>query len=64
VRTTLDLPGPLLDEAFKVCHQRTKTALIITALENLIRKSKLDALRHFKGKVNMDINLPLLRDRK
>jgi len=64
MRTTLDLPGSLLNEAFKVSHQRTKTALIITALENLIRKSKLEAIKNFKGKVNLDINLSTLRDRK
>ncbi len=48
MRTTLDLPSLLLDEAFKVCHQRTKTALIITALKNLIRKNKLEMLKQYK----------------
>jgi len=64
MRTTLDLPGALLNEALQASHQRTKTAVIITALENLIRKSKLEGLRQFKGKVNLNVNLSALRDRK
>ena len=38
MRTTLDLPENLLQEAMKVTHIQTKTKVIITALEELIRK--------------------------
>lgn len=40
MRTTLDLPENLLNEAMRVTHSETKTAVIVLALEELIRKSK------------------------
>jgi len=54
MRTTLDLPG-ILKEAMKTTHIQTKTKVIITALEELIRKSKISELKKFKGKVDLDI---------
>ena len=44
MRTTLDLPEDLLDEAMKATKINTKTKVIITALEDLIRKSKISGL--------------------
>ena len=45
MRTTLDLPENLLKEAIKVTNTGTKTMVIITALEELIRKSKIFGLK-------------------
>ncbi len=64
MRTTLDLPEPLLNEAIKLSHQKTKTSVIITALEDFVRKNRIQGLKRFKGKVNFDIDLDALRDRK
>ena len=64
VRTTLDLPRPLVDEAMKLSHQKTKTAVIITALEDFVRKSRIQGLKRFRGKVRLDIDLNTLRHRK
>ncbi len=63
MRTTLDLPENLLDEAMKLTHTHTKTAVIIKALEELIRKSKLSELKNYRGKIDLDIDLNKLRDR-
>ena len=63
MRTTLDLPENLLDEAMKVSRPKTKTAVIIKALEELIRKSKISELKKFRGKIDMDLDLNELRDR-
>lgn len=63
MRTTLDLPDALIQDAMKVSHQRTKTSVIITALQDLIRKSRLQELKSFKGKVNIDLDLASLRKR-
>jgi hypothetical protein len=63
MRTTLDLPEKLLDEAMQVSHQQTKTAVIILALNELIRKSKISAIKEYKGKVNLDMDLNVIRDR-
>ncbi len=64
MRTTLDLPEELLSEAMKVTNIRTKTKVIITALEELIRKSTISEIRHYKGKVDLDIDLKTLRSRQ
>jgi hypothetical protein len=64
MRTTLDLPENLLDEAMKATHIKTKTKVIIVALEELIRKSKISELKKFKGQLDLDIDLNTLRGRQ
>lgn len=64
MRTTLDLPEKLLKEAMESTRIQTKTKVIITALEELIRKSKISGLKKFKGKIDLDIDLDDVRGRK
>ncbi len=64
MRTTLDLPDNLVNEAMKATHIKTKTKVIITALEQLIRKAQLSEIKEFKGKINLDIDLETIRGRK
>ena len=64
MRTTLDLPENLLNEAMRVTHSDTKTAVIVLALEELIRKSKISDIKKFKGKIDLDIDLDEIRDRQ
>ena len=63
MRTTLDLPEDLLIEAMKLTHTNTKTGVIVRALEELVRKSKIFDLKKYKGKIHLDINLDEIRDR-
>jgi len=63
MRTTLDLPEELMKKAMKASHQRSKTATIITALQDLVRKNRLQQLKSFKGKVDINIDLNALRKR-
>ena len=64
MRTTIDLPENLVKEAMKLTKINTKTKVIITALEELIRRSKLSQIKEFKGKINLDINLDIIRGRQ
>ena len=64
MRTTLDLPDKLIDEAMNASRINTKTKVIITALEELIRKSKIAGLKDFKGKVDLNIDMDDVRGRK
>jgi hypothetical protein len=64
VRTTLDLPERLMDEAMRLSHERTKTAVIVAALEAFVRQQRIRGLKRFKGKVSLDIDLSALRDRR
>ena len=63
MRTTLDLPEELLDEAMKITQTGTKTGVITFALRELIRKSKISNLKKFRGKIDLDIDLDEIRDR-
>ena len=64
MRTTLDLPNALVEEAMKLSHQRTKTAVLVTALEDFVRKNRIQGLKKFRGKVKLDIDLDKLRKRQ
>jgi len=64
MRTTLDIPDNLMNEAMKATHIKTKTKVIITALEQLIRRAQLSEIKEFKGKINLDIDLETIRGRK
>lgn len=63
LRATLDLPEALIDEAMASTHISTKTDLIKTALQNLIRKDKNKDIKQYFGKINLDIDLDSMRKR-
>ena len=63
MRTTLDLPEELLEKAMRVSRLKTRTATITLALEELIRKKKLQEIRAFKGNVDLTVDLDVLRQR-
>ena len=63
MRTTLDLPQNLIEEAMKVSKIKTKTALIVRALEEFVRQNKIAKIKQYKGGVDLDIDLNTLRDR-
>ncbi|RPA68512.1 type II toxin-antitoxin system VapB family antitoxin [Cyclobacteriaceae bacterium YHN15] len=64
MRTTLDLPKDLLDEAMKLTGAKTKSQLIKDALEDQIKRIKRKRLISFKGSIDLDIDLEKMRDRK
>jgi Arc/MetJ family transcription regulator len=61
MRTTIDLPEPLVTEAMKASPRKTKTAVIITALEEYVRKNRIQGLKRYRGKISLDIDLNKLR---
>lgn len=63
MRTTLDLPEELIDQAMNITHAKTKTELIKMALENIINQEKRNKLLKYHGKINIDIDLNTLRNR-
>ena len=63
MRTTLDLPDNIIYEAMQLTKMKTKTALIKTALLNLIEKEKIKDIKKYYGKVNLDVDLNALRKR-
>jgi len=63
MRTTINLPEELVSEAMKLTKFKTKTGVIKEALINLIQREKIKKLKKFQGKINVEINLDILRDR-
>jgi Arc/MetJ family transcription regulator len=63
MRTTLELPDELVNEAMTITHSKTKTELIKTALRNLIQKEKIKSIQQYFGKVDLDIDLDTIRKR-
>lgn len=65
MRTTLDLPDTLIEEAMALTHIHTKTDLIKTALLTLIQKEKIKNIniKDYYGKLDLNIDLTVLRNR-
>ncbi len=63
MRTTLNLPEALLTEALKLTRKKTKTDVIIFALESLVKNEKMQRIKKFKGKIKLDIDIDALRQR-
>jgi len=63
MRTTLDLPEELIEEAMALTHIQTKTDLIKLALQNLVQKEKIKDIKNYFGKIKLEIDLDVLRNR-
>ena len=61
MRTTVDLPAELLEEARALSHAPSKTATLIYALQELIRAKHLQELRRQRGRLDLDVDLATLR---
>lgn len=64
MRTTLDIPKELIDEAMKVTGASTKSQLIKQALQAEIDRTKRKRLIARKGTLDLDVDLETLRDRR
>jgi hypothetical protein len=62
MRTTIDIPEDLLEEARRVSNSRTKRDAVLAGLQELIRRANLEDLRRLPGKI--PLNLDLYRKRK
>ncbi|GJL66909.1 MAG: DUF2191 domain-containing protein [Nitrospirales bacterium] len=63
MRTTLDLPESLLRDAMQMTHMETKTGVIVLALKELIRKTRIQDLKQFRGQIDLKVDLDTLRHR-
>lgn len=63
MKTTIDIPEELIKEAMEVTKAPTKTALIKEALADIIQKNKIKGLKNYKGKLDLRIDLNVVRDR-
>jgi Arc/MetJ family transcription regulator len=63
MRTTLDLDKKLLDEAMKWTGENTKTSVINEALKEIIKNRKRLRLVEIAGKVELEVNIDVTRNR-
>jgi Arc/MetJ family transcription regulator len=63
MRTTLDLPEGLVEEAREAIGLTSKTETIIHALREVIRRKRLEELKAMFGTVNIDIDIARSRRR-
>ena len=63
MRTTLELPEALVNEAMVLTKIDTKTKLIKHALESVIQREKIKGLSGYFGKLDLNIDLDKLRNR-
>lgn len=57
MRSTIDIDDRLLEEAMKLTKARTKKELVGKALEELIRKERIERLRKKLGRMELEISL-------
>ena len=63
MRTTLDLPEALVDEARRALGFKSKTDTVVLALRELVRRGRLDELKGLLGRVTLDIDVARSRRR-
>jgi Arc/MetJ family transcription regulator len=63
MRTTLDLPDRLLEEARDALGFKSKTDTVVLALRELVRRKRLDELKALMGSVRLDVDVPASRRR-
>ena len=63
MRTTLDLPEDLVEEAKALLGYKSKTDTIVFALEELIRRRKIGQLKNMFGTVQVEVDIAASRRR-
>lgn len=63
MRTTLDIPEPLIEEARLLLGFKSKTDTVVVSLQELIRHKRIDELRAMMGNVRLEIDVPKSRRR-
>ena len=62
MRTTLDLPDGLIDEAREAIGSASKTETVIHALREVVRRKRLEELKSMFG--TLDIAMDIARSRR
>ena len=63
MRTTLDIPEPLIEEARQLLGFKSKTDTVVLSLQELIRRKRIEELKEMMGRVRLEIDVPRSRRR-
>ncbi len=61
MRTTVTVQDEILDELMKYTRAKTRTEAVNKALEDLVRRLKIEKLRSLRGKFQIEDNWKQLR---
>lgn len=60
----IDLPDDLLNKVMKITKSKTKVEAIKKALTEVVDQDKRMKLMSYRGNIDLDLDLDILRDRK
>jgi Arc/MetJ family transcription regulator len=63
MRTTLDIPEELIEEARRLLGFKSKTDTIVVSLRELIRRRRIEELKALLGQIELDVDIPASRRR-
>jgi Arc/MetJ family transcription regulator len=63
MRTTLDLPDGLVEEARSAVGFRSKTDTVVYALREVVRRSRVEDLKAMFGTMKIELDIPKSRRR-
>ncbi len=63
MRTTLDIPKELIEEAQQLLGFKSKADTVILSLRELIRKRRIEELKSLAGRVQLEIDIAASRRR-
>lgn len=63
MRTTLDIPEPLIEEARQLLGFKSKTDTVVLSLQELVRRKRIEELKAMMGQVRLEIDVPKSRRR-
>ena len=63
MRTTLDLPEELLHQAMRVSQAKTKTMVVVSGLQELTHRNRLERLRALRGRLELAVDVRKSRKR-
>jgi len=64
MRTTLDIPEPLIEEARRILGFKSKTDTVVLSLKEMIRRKRIEELKELMGAVRLEIDVPGSRRRR
>jgi Arc/MetJ family transcription regulator len=63
MRTTLDIPEDLINEARRILGFKSKTDTVVLSLTELIRRRRIEELKAMAGQVKLEIDVGASRRR-
>ena len=63
MRSTLDLPDGLLEEARRLLAFKSKTDTVVFSLRELVRRKRIEELKALAGKITLSLDVPRSRRR-